>query len=108
ADDCAAEPLAKEQIGEVAGGVAFCVGRPVHVVVDDDRTSGVRREDGDGVQFADEERRVGQLYEAAGGTVHWVGRADHGEPGGLAGGGEGLGGRGRQSPCGLAPAGGPV
>jgi hypothetical protein len=86
ADDGGAQPFAEVEVGEVVEvgvvpGGAFGARRPVDVVVDVDRAVDRRRERLDRGELTDEERRIGQVDEPAGGAVDRVGGADDGDPG---------------------------
>ena len=87
ADDGAAQALTEVDVGEVvqrAGPrdvvVALGAGGPVHVVVHDDGAGHQRGEHRDRIQVAEQERAVRQVDHPAGGPVHRIGRADHGQP----------------------------
>ena len=74
-DDCAAQALAKVEVDEVVqrrldGGCAFGAGRPVDVVVDQDRAVDDVGQQIDGGELAEQERRVGQVHQPSGGAVH--------------------------------------
>ena len=81
-DDRTAQSLAEEEIGEVvqgggAGVVTFGPRRPVHVVIDGDRSVDMRRQDLDGIEFAEQERCVRQLDQPAVVAVYRIGGAHH-------------------------------
>ena len=106
ADDGAAQPFAQENIGEViqAAGAAVLAlgpGRPVHVIVDDDRALDLRRQDPGRIQFPEQERGVGEMDQPATAALRRIGGAHHGEPRHLAGAAAGLRGGGPQRLGGL-------
>ncbi len=85
ADDRAAHAVVEVEVGEIAQGprgrgVPFRPGRPVHVVVDRDRSLDVGAENLDRVKLAEQERGIGQVDQPPCVPVDRVSRAHDRQP----------------------------